>query len=269
MDLSATDLTVHHGRRCTLAIQHLSLRHGQVHALLGPNGAGKSTLMGCLAGLDRRVSSQVHLGPRALSHWDAMDLARHRGLLSQEHQVPFDFSVRDIVQMGRYPHADCPHPHEAELVDDCLQRTGAHHLLDRLYDQLSGGEKARVQLARVLAQITAHPDDTTPRWLLLDEPTAALDLAHQHGVMRLLRELAARGLGVVVVLHDINLANTYADQVVVLKDGRITALGRCDDVLQPTLIQRVWGVACHRLQGAQMPSQDHTGDWPRGWLAFS
>ncbi len=259
MDLRANDLFVHHGRRRTLAIQHLSLRHGQVHALLGPNGAGKSTLMGCLAGLDRRTCAQVYLGPHPLSQWDAMDLARHRGLLSQEHQVPFDFSVRDIVQMGRYPHADCPHPHEASLVDDCLQRTGAHHLLDRLYDQLSGGEKARVQLARVLAQITAHPGDTTPRWLLLDEPTAALDLAHQHSVMRLLRELAARGLGVVVVLHDINLANTYADQVVVLHEGRVAACGRCEDVLEPTLIRRIWGVACHRLQAAPH----------RGWLAFS
>ena len=267
MDLCANDLTVHHGRRCTLAIPHLSLRPGQVHALLGPNGAGKSTLMGCLAGLDRRASAQVHLGPRPLSQWDAMDLARHRGLLSQEHQVPFDFSVRDIVQMGRYPHADRPHPNEARLVDECLQRAGADHLLDRLYEQLSGGEKARVQFARVLAQITAHPDDDATRWMLLDEPTAALDLAHQHHLMRLLRALAAQGLGVVVVLHDINLANAYADQVVVLKEGRIRALGRCEEVLRPALVQDVWGVACRRLHDAA-PSHGQANGWPHNWLAF-
>jgi len=268
MDLSANDLVVHHGNRRTLALPHLHLSCGQVHALLGPNGAGKSTLMACLAGLDLRASQRVSLGGKPLSAWHPMALARHRGLLSQEHQVPFDFSVRDIVQMGRYPHTDRPHPDEASLVDACLQQAGAHHLLDRLYDQLSGGEKARVQLARVLAQITAHPDDTAPRWLLLDEPTAALDLAHQHGVMRLLQGLAARGLGIVVVLHDINLANAYADQVVVLRQGGLVAMGSCDAVLQPELVQRVWGVACHRLHGG-VTQAEAPASWSRGWLAFS
>lgn len=271
MDLSANDLVVQHGSRRTLALPHLHLACGQVHALLGPNGAGKSTLMSCLAGLDPRTCQQVSLGGRPLSAWDAMALARQRGLLTQAHQVPFDFSVRDIVQMGRYPHADQPHPRETALVDECLQQAGAHHLLDRFYDQLSGGEKARVQLARVLAQITAHPDDTTPRWLLLDEPTAALDLAHQHGVMRLLRELAAQGTGVVVVLHDINLANAYADQVVILREGRLVAMGRCETVLEPALVQRVWGVTCHRLLDTPTDAAARTAPaaWSRGWLAFS
>ncbi len=260
MSLTASHLVLHKSGRCLLDVPHLSLAAGQVHALLGPNGAGKSTLLSSLSGLERATASQVQLNGRALTAWDTLDLARQRALLPQDNAVPFDFDVRDIVQMGRYPHSSCPHPHEAELVDACLRLTGALPLVDRRYEQLSGGEKARVQLARVLAQVQAPPRDGRPRWLLLDEPTAALDLAHQHMVMRLLRTVAAQGVGVVVVLHDINLAGAYADQVLVMNDGRIDSCGDCEQVLQPQLVQRIWGVVCQKLAVPSMA---------RGWLAFS
>lgn len=264
MTLSAHDLQVRHGERRVLDVAHLSLAPGQVHALLGPNGAGKSTLLHALSGLERSCARRVHLHGRPLSEWDTLALARQRALMSQELQVPFDFSARDIVRMGRFPHSDCPHPDEPKLVERCLDTVGALHLIDRLHQGLSGGEKARVQLARVLAQVTPRPGDTpehtSARWLLLDEPTAALDLAHQHSVMRLLRQLAAQGFGIVVVLHDLNLAQAYADQALVLRDGRLDTLGRCDDVLQPKLIQRIWGVLCEKLQ---RPGQAGS------WLALS
>ncbi len=268
MTLSANDLQVRHGERRVLDVPFLSLEPGQVHALLGPNGAGKSTLLHALAGLERSCARRVHLNGRPLSQWDTLALARQRALMSQELQVPFDFSARDIVRMGRFPHSDCPHPDEPELVERCLDTVGALHLIDRLHQGLSGGEKARVQLARVLAQVTPRPGDaldhsrehsldhTPSRWLLLDEPTAALDLAHQHSVMRLLRQLSAQGVGVVVVLHDLNLAQAYADQALVLRDGRLDTLGRCDDVLQPKLIQRIWGVLCEKL-----PRPGQGGSW--------
>lgn len=264
MTLSAHDLQVRHGERRVLDVPFLSLEPGQVHALLGPNGAGKSTLLHALSGLERSCTRRVHLNGRLLSEWDTLALARQRALMSQELQVPFDFSARDIVRMGRFPHSDCPHPDEPELVERCLDTVGALHLIDRLHQGLSGGEKARVQLARVLAQVTPRPadaldpsvDPTPSRWLLLDEPTAALDLAHQHSVMRLLRQLAAQGLGIVVVLHDLNLAQAYADQALVLRDGRLDTLGRCDDVLQPKLIQRIWGVLCEKL-----PRPGQAGSW--------
>lgn len=260
MSLDAHDLQVRHGDRRVLDFPFLSLQPGQVHALLGPNGAGKSTLLHALAGLERSCSRHVHLNGRLLTDWDTLALARQRALMSQELQVPFDFGVRDIVRMGRFPHSACPHPQENELVERCLGTVGAAHLSDRLHQGLSGGEKARVQLARVLAQVTPLPGDARPRWLFLDEPTAALDLAHQHSVMRLLRQLASEGLGVVVVLHDLNLAQAYADQALVLRDGRLESLGRCEEVLQPKLIQRIWGVLCE-----QLPRPGHRG----GWLALS
>lgn len=260
MSLSAHDLLVRRGERRVLDVPFVQLQAGQVHAVLGPNGAGKSTFMHALCGLEGGSSRRVHLNGRLLADWDTVELARHRALLSQELQVPFDFSVRDIVRMGRHPHAHRPHPLEGELVAQCLDTVGALHLIDRLHAGLSGGEKARVQLARVLAQVTPHPDDDAPRWLMLDEPTAALDLAHQHSVMRLMQQLAAQGHGVVVVLHDLNLAEAYADQALVLRDGRLDTMGRCDEVLQPTLIQRIWGVLCERLP---RPGQ------PGSWLALS
>lgn len=260
MSLTAHHLLLIKAGRCLLDVPQLHLPAGQVHALLGPNGAGKSTLLASLAGLERATASQVQLLGRPLAEWDTLALARQRALLPQDNAVPFDFDVHDIVRMGRYPHAVNPHPQESAMLDWCLDQAGALHLASRRYEQLSGGEKARVQLARVLAQVRAHPDDERPRWLLLDEPTAALDLAHQHSVMRLLRQLAAEGLGVVVVLHDINLAGAYADQVLVMNDGRIETSGDCEEVLQPQLVQRIWGVVCQRLT---------VPDAHRSWLAFS
>jgi len=257
MTIGAHQLSLHKAGRCLLDVPHLNLPAGQVHALLGPNGAGKSTLLKALSGLERTVAAQVVLHGRSLDQWDILALAAHRALLEQDHRVPFDFHVTDIVRMGRYPHGARPHPREVDLVSNCLQQAGALHLLHRRYDQLSGGEKARVQLARVLAQIEVSPDDHAARWLLLDEPTAALDLAHQHAVMRLLREVAAQGVGVLVVLHDLNLAAAYADQVLVMNDGRIDAQGPCARVLQPELVARIWGVVCERVGLGQ------------GWLAFS
>lgn len=261
MSLTAEDLRLVKSERTLLDIPRLSLAAGRLHALLGPNGAGKSTLLGALAGLEHSVLRQVRLLGQPLSHWDTLALARARALLPQDNPVPFDFNVRDIVRMGRYPHRDQPHPHEMHLVDEALQMAGALHLVYQRYELLSGGEKARVHLARVLAQVWAHPDHAMERWLLLDEPTAALDLAHQHTVMRLLRELTRQGVGVIAVLHDINLAGAYADQVLVMSRGRIDTMGDCEQVLQPSLVERVWGVVCESL-----PRRDQAG---RGWLAFS
>ncbi len=260
MSLTAHQLLVRHGHHCLLDVPHLALQAGQVHAVLGPNGAGKSTLLHALCGLSAHSAKRVHLHQRPLCDWPALALARQRALLSQALQVPFDFSVRDIVGMGRHPHAECPHPQEATLIDQALHTTGALHLIDRLYAGLSGGEKARVQLARVLAQITPLPSSQTPCWLLLDEPTAALDLAHQHAVMGLLRDLAWQGHGVVVVVHDLHLAQTYADQAIVMREGRIDAQGPSAQVLQPGLIQRIWGVRCELL-----PRPGHEA----GWLVMS
>ncbi len=138
-------------------------------------------------------------------------------------------------------------PEEEQIIDQAMALTDVAALADRVLNTLSGGEKARVHLARVLAQLWHPRADGAARWLLLDEPTAALDLAHQHAAMRLLRARAAEGMGVVAVLHDLDLALRYADEVVVVSAGRAARHGPARDLLRPVLIEEIWGTPCQAV----------------------
>jgi iron complex transport system ATP-binding protein len=173
-----------------------------------------------------------------------------RAVMSQDTAVAFDFTVREVVEMGRYPHRRQPSNDEAQVVQAAMQATGVAHLAGRSVTTLSGGERARAHLARALAQIW-HPLPEVPhRWLLLDEPTAALDLAHQHHTLRLLRDWAEQqGVGVVVVLHDLNLALRYAHDAALLGHGTCQ-FGTVDDVVTPQAVAHVWGVGCTEVRAA-------------------
>jgi iron complex transport system ATP-binding protein len=209
----------------------LDVAYGRVLALVGPNGAGKSTLLGVLTGDVRPHAGEVLLDDRPLSAWTAKELAQKRAVLTQSNQVTFSFTAREVVEMGRAPWpasaADGP------IIDEAVARVDAVHLVDRPFPALSGGEKARVSLARVLAQHTAI--------VLLDEPTAALDLRHQEDVLRLARDLAAAGRAVVVVLHDLSVAAAYADEVAMLAAGSIVAHGSAHEVLTAQRVAEVYG----------------------------
>ncbi len=226
-----------------LAQVDAQIRPGRFTAILGPNGAGKSTLMSLLTGQRQPMGGQILLGKRPLSAYPAVQMATVRAVMLQESAVAFDFLVREVVELGRYPHRYQPSPDEAGLVQQAMEATQVGHLAERNVTTLSGGERARVQLARALAQVWLPRPDGTDRWLFLDEPTAALDLAHQHHVMRLLREWAQRQhLGVVAVLHDVNLALRYVDDVLVLgADGRVY-FGPTHQVLNEQTLSSVWGV---------------------------
>jgi iron complex transport system ATP-binding protein len=166
--------------------------------------------------------------------------------MPQDTAVAFDYTAREIVTLGRHPHHARPSLREPEIVDDALAAAGVAHLAARIHNTLSGGEKARVQLARALAQVWEPVSPDAPRWLLLDEPTAALDLAHQHRVMQCVAARAREaGMGVLAVLHDINLALRYADDAFVIDAGRLRAAGAAREVLTPALLAEVWGVRCH------------------------
>jgi iron complex transport system ATP-binding protein len=207
---------------------------GRVHSLIGPNGAGKSTLLGVLAGDRRPDRGRVLLRDRPLEDWPLRELARARAVLTQEHGVTFSFRSREIVEMGRHPWARTPAEDDDEReIDRAMAVTDVAHLADRPVTHLSGGEKARVALARVLAQRASV--------LLLDEPTAALDLRHQEDVLRLARTQAAEGDAVVVVLHDLNLAAAYSDEITLLRHGRVAAHGTPAEVLTAERIEDVYG----------------------------
>lgn len=230
---AARSVVVRIGDKRLLDDVTIELRVGEVLALVGPNGAGKSTLLAVLAG-DQPVSTgRVTVGDRLVGDWPAVALARLRSVLPQRNPVAFPFDVRSVVEMGRSPWRGT----DAEDEDDAevalaLAQTELTHLANRPYSQLSGGEQARTALARVLVQRTGI--------LLLDEPTAALDVRHQEQVMALARQRAAGGTSVLVVLHDLGLAAAHADRVAVLADGRLAAVGPPEEVCTAELLSQVY-----------------------------
>ncbi|MEU5979553.1 heme ABC transporter ATP-binding protein [Streptomyces sp. NPDC047315] len=229
----ARGLRVRLGDREVLSGVDLDARAGEVLALVGPNGAGKSTLFAALAADLAPDAGTVRIAGRPAGAWAPRDLALRRAVLPQSSSLSFPFPVAEVVRMGRAPWAGTVREDEdGAAVAQALRATETEGFADRPFSELSGGERARVALARVLAQRTSL--------LLLDEPTAALDLRHQELVMRLCRGRAATGDAVVVVLHDLGLAAAYADRVAVLSGGGVEAVGVPADVLEPSLLTRVY-----------------------------
>ena len=245
--LVAERVGVEKGGRWLLRDVDLVVSPGEVVALVGPNGAGKSTLLRLLAGDEPPTTGRVLLDGRPVDAYRPRDLALRRAVLPQQAVVQFAFTAREIVEMGRAPHRDRDGEGEA-VVARALARTEAAHLADRIYPSLSVGEQGRVSLARVLAQQAPI--------LLLDEPTAALDLRHQGLVMALGRELAQAGGTIVVVLHDLNLAAGFADRVVVLNAGRIAGAGSPAETLTEPLLSDVFAcpiaVVPHPVRGGPL-----------------
>lgn len=227
------DLHVRLGAREVLSGIDLTARSGEVLALVGPNGAGKSTLLSALAADLPAASGEVRIDGRPVAGWSAPDLALRRSVLPQTAVLSFPFPVEDVVRMGRAPWAGTPFADaDEEAVAAAMAATEVTGFAARPFSALSGGERARVALARVLAQRAPL--------LLLDEPTAALDLRHQELVLRICREQAAAGDAVVVVLHDLGLAAAYADRAAVLHDGRLAAVGPPAEVFEDGLLSRVY-----------------------------
>ncbi|MFF8509482.1 heme ABC transporter ATP-binding protein [Streptomyces sp. NPDC015492] len=229
----AVGVRVDRGGRAVLDAVGVEVRAGEVLALVGPNGAGKSTLLAALAADLAPAAGEVRIGGRPATGWTPGELALRRAVLPQDAALSFPFSVADVVRMGRAPWAGTEREDEDEAaVAGAMAATEVGPFADRPFSALSGGERARVALARVLAQRTGL--------LLLDEPTAALDLRHQELVMRVCRERAAAGDAVVVVLHDLGLAAAHADRVGVLHDGRVAVAGPPSEVLGEELLSRVY-----------------------------
>jgi iron complex transport system ATP-binding protein len=213
----------------------LELPAGGCGALLGPNGCGKSTLLRLLLGRLAPSRGEVRLFGRAVKGIDGPERARLVGYLPQEVTAAYAFTVEEVVLMGRWPHLGLglETPHDHDVARDCLARTDTTALAGRAFGTLSGGEKQRVLLASVLAQ--------EPRVLLLDEPTAALDIHHQHEVMELLTRLRSEGLALCVVTHDLNLAARYCPLLWLLHGGRVVASGTPAEVLSSEALSAVYG----------------------------
>ncbi|MGO1949220.1 MAG: heme ABC transporter ATP-binding protein [Mycobacteriaceae bacterium] len=237
-------VTVGPGRHPTEILHgvDLTLHPGEVLGLIGPNGAGKSTLLAALSGDATPSGGSVLLAGRNYGDYGPREAAQHRAVMLQDPRVSFAHLVRDVVEMGRSAWPRDP-ARDARIVDDCLHEVGMGDMQDRDITTLSGGERARVAFARVMAQQAGC--------VMLDEPTAAMDIAHQERTMHSVRRLASRGAGVIVVLHDLNLAARYCDRLALLSEGGIVATGTPDEVCTADRLSGVydWPVSVSRVDG--------------------
>jgi iron complex transport system ATP-binding protein len=235
--LNINQVKVNLGRKPLLNNISLDIRSGEVTALLGPNGAGKSSLLKALCQSLKIESGEISFYQQPLGQWPKAELAKCLAVLPQSSSLSFGFTVEEVVALGLYPLTISQQAGKA-LVASQLARLDLSPLANQAYPSLSGGEKQRVHLARVLTQLAQAPRAPL---LLLDEPTSALDLAQQHKVLTLARELAhTQGYGVIVVLHDLNQAARYADNIVVINHGEIVNQGRPQQVLTQDTLRQVW-----------------------------
>lgn len=226
-------------RNAVLTDASLVLRKGEITAIIGPNGAGKSTLLACLAGLRAPESGSVMLGEVPLKCISARERGQRIGFLPQVAEVNWDIDVATLVTLGRLPHQGRWGQNTADLaaIAEAMSATDTAQFASRVVGTLSGGERARALLARVLAG--------QPEFLLADEPLANLDPRHQFDSLALMRRVATSGAGVVLVLHDLGHAMRVADRVVMMDGGQIVADGEPAAVLTPDRIGAVYGVASH------------------------
>lgn len=242
--LKATDVWFgYDDRKPVLRGVSLAVPGDGILGILGPNGSGKTTLLRMLAGTRQPQRGSVTLGGAALSSLSRGALARRMAVVPQETQLAFDYSVGEVAMMGRYPHLgpfEIEGPADLAVIDETLASTGTVHLKDRLFSTLSGGEKQRVVIAAALAQIFSPAGSG---YLLLDEPTASLDLGYQLEVAALLRRLhRQRRVAVVISTHDLGLAGTLCDRLMLIRDGVVVASGATDEVLTPFNVREVYGV---------------------------
>lgn len=226
------------GKSVLLHNVNAQVKPGEILAIVGPNGAGKTTLLQAVLGDIRLCSGAVYFAGRQIQHWALAERAKRMAILPQLSLLNFPYSVSDVVAMGRTPHSS-GQAVDGEIVQAAMAVMDVTHLQQRLYTELSGGEKQRTQLARVMAQIW-RAEDAKERLLVLDEPTSSLDLGHKQQLMQVVREFANQGVMVVMVEHDIALAANYADSMLALNDGVSSAYGHCAEVFQQDLVQQLF-----------------------------
>jgi len=241
----ADSLTVRYARSDRPALAGVGFRvpDGSLYAVLGPNGSGKSTLMRALLGVVEPESGQVRIDGRPVEAWKRRELARAVGAVPQQEPLAFPMTVRALVAMGRYPHLGplrTEGPDDRRAIAEALDRCDATHLAERAVETLSGGELQRVRIARALAQ--------EPRALALDEPTASLDIRHEMTILQLLRRSADRGMTVLLITHNLNMAARFADRLLLLDEGAMGAEGTVEEVLREDVLEAVyrWPVAVSR-----------------------
>ena len=242
--LRASSASLSSGKILRVNDFNLTCEPGCVTALLGPNGAGKTSLLKLLSGELKADSGELWLNERQIHEWRPIDRAKMLACLPQQSTLNFPFTVEEVVLMGRVPY-DTGTVNDLEIVRQTLEAVDSWQLVHRNYTELSGGEKQRVQLARVLAQVwqpTKLNGESKNRVLLLDEPSSSLDIAHQQLLQKIVLSMAKQGVVVVMVVHDLNFAFYCASQLILMSQGRLVAQGTPTEMMQNNLLQTVFGV---------------------------
>ena len=244
--LDVNDVSVELGGRRRLSKARFQLHPGEFLAVIGPNGAGKSTLLRAISGDTPISAGSIRIAGRDRADWERRSLSRHMAVMEQSQDVAFDFSVRELVELGRGPYRGlASRRHDAEIVERAMATAGLTEFSERSVLTLSGGERQRTFFAKAIAQLCSVPDmlHGAGRLLLLDEPTSALDLSQQARIMYATRSVARAGGAVLAVLHDLNLAAAFADRILVLVDGDIVASGPPNEILVQSRLE-TW-FDCH------------------------
>lgn len=220
----------------------ISCREGAFISIIGPNGAGKSTLLSVLANEFPLRNNQILLKDKSYQDWSSKELPMHKAKFSQQNQSDIPLTVQDIVLMGRYPYFHHnPSNMDLTAIENAMKSTDIWHFKEREYNHLSGGEKQRVHLARVLAQLDNEIDT---KILFLDEPLNNLDVLHQHKILNLIRGFTQKGNTAIVVLHDLNLAAYYSDKILLMKNGRKVLFDHPENVLTQETLSEVYNFPC-------------------------
>ena len=245
--------TVQVGTKTLLHPTDLTIKAGELVVIVGPNGAGKSTLMKLLTGDYTPACGQVLYDGETLSSWSAGEMAARRAVMPQSDQLSFPFTVFEVVQLGaRFSSASQEEAKQRALK--ALMKVNLAGYEGRFYQELSGGEQQRVQLARILCQVWEPVADRIPRYLFLDEPTASLDIRHQLDILSLARDFVSKGGGCFAILHDLNLASMFADRLLVVSQGHIVADGLPREILTDQLMSEVFSVP---IRVSQTPLTHH------------
>ncbi len=239
--IRAHQITYKHKEFCILDAVDVHLEYGEFLAIVGPNGAGKSSLLSMLAN-EVKCSQQILFKDRPIGDWPVQELSRHKAKFSQHNSNDIPLEVKDVVMMGRYPYFDAqPRKEDLEAMNNMMYETDVYHLKDREYNTLSGGEKQRVHLSRVMAQLQ---NEMVHKLLFLDEPLNNLDVKHQYKALETIKKFTRKTNSAVVVLHDLNLAAQYADKILLMKSGKVAAYGTPEEVFTAENISNAYNFPC-------------------------
>ncbi|WP_449387873.1 heme ABC transporter ATP-binding protein [Chryseobacterium lineare] len=239
--IKAHQITYKHKEFHILDSVDVQLEYGEFLAIVGPNGAGKSSLLSVLAN-EVKSKQQILFKDKNIGDWSVKELSKHKAKFSQHNSNDIPLEVKDVVMMGRYPYFDAqPRQEDHEAMNKMMYETDVFHLKGREYNTLSGGEKQRVHLSRVMAQLQ---NEIAHKLLFLDEPLNNLDVKHQYKALEIIKNFTKKANSAIVVLHDLNLAAQYADKILLMKSGRVAAYGTPEEVFTAEKISEAYNFPC-------------------------